>query len=172
MTHSTPTAAPSTTPPPRGEGPGVGGRPTRRVPIHGAPLLGAPLLIALLLATPTLAQIIPTGSPTADILLTTAITEQRVFLTCSSLDATSHPLIVKGWLRDTQAAITTLKANNVPPEAIAAFTEAAKVENVLPAPDTPYSDVKALCDANPDWQATLAQLNFTLLELRLPEAFE
>ncbi|AZL58611.1 hypothetical protein EI545_07040 [Tabrizicola piscis] len=130
------------------------------------------LLAALLLATPTFAQIIPTGSPAADILLTQALAEQRVFLTCSSLDGLAHPLIVQGWQSDAAAAIATLAANNVQAEAIAAFTRAAQPESLLPAEDTPYAEVKQYCDAHPDWQTTYGRLNFTVLELKLPQVFQ
>ena len=157
MTYALPSVATNASPPPRGAGLGVG---------------GLVLALAFLLPLPTLAQIIPTGSPAADILLTQALGEQHIFLTCSSLDAYSHGFIVEGWQRDVAAATATLTANAVAPEAIAAFTEAAKVENLLPDPDTPFEDVKQLCDANPDWQTRFAQLNWTILELKLPSAFE
>ncbi|MDM7932958.1 hypothetical protein [Tabrizicola sp.] len=157
MTHPTPTAATRASSPPRGEGMGAG---------------GLALAFTLALTTPALAQIIPTGTPAADILLSQAITEQRVFLTCSSLDSLSHPLITQGWQADAAAAIATLTANNVAPEAIAAFTEAARPENLLPADDTPFADVRQFCDAHPDWQTTLYQFGFTLLDRTLPKAFE
>ena len=137
---------------------------------RGRPL--AVLAALALLPLPTLAQIIPTGSPAADILLSQAITEQRVFLTCSSLDPAAHLLVVDGWLRDVDAAIAILTEQKAPPEAIAAFKAAAAVEALLPAPGTPFEDVKQHCDANPEWQATYARFNFTLLELKLPEAFQ
>jgi hypothetical protein len=130
------------------------------------------LLATLLLTTQATAQIIPTGTPTADILLTQALAEQRVFLTCSSLDGLSHPLIVQGWQSDAAAAIATLAANNVPAEAIAAFTTAAKPESLLPAEGTPYAEVKQFCDAHPDWQTTYGRRNFTVLELKLPQVFQ
>jgi hypothetical protein len=129
-------------------------------------------LAALLLTSPAHAQIIPTGSPAADILLTQALGEHRVFLTCSSLDGLSHPLILQNWQREVASAVATLSANNTPAEAIAAFTEAAKPENLLPAEDTPYSEVKQFCDAYPDWQTDYARLTFTILELKLPRVFE
>jgi hypothetical protein len=163
MTHPTPTAAKSASPPPRGEGLGVGGR--LRQTCGG-------LLLAFTLSTPTHAQIIPTGSPAADILLTQALGEHRVFLTCSSLDGLSHPLILQNWQREVSSAVATLTANNTPPEAIAAFTAAARPENLLPAEDTLFSEVKQFCDAYPDWQTDYARLTYTILDLKLPKAFE
>ena len=164
MPHLTPTAATSASPPPRGEGLGVGG--------NLRPTCGG-LLLALTLTTATqaTAQVIPTGTPAADILLSQAISEHRVFLTCSALDGTVHPLVLQNWQREVDAATATLTANQVAPGAIAAFTAAAKPENLLPAPDTPWAEVKEFCDTYPDWQTDYARLNFTLLELKLPKAF-
>jgi hypothetical protein len=164
MTHPTPTAASSVSPHPRGAW--LWDR-VRRVRLYGAPLLTVALL-----TTPATAQIIPTGTPAADILLTQALAEHRVFLTCSSLDGLSHPLILQNWQREVSSAVATLTANNTPAEAIAAFTAAANPENLLPAEDTPFSEVKQFCDAYPDWQTDYARLNYTILDLKLPKAFE
>jgi len=130
------------------------------------------LALATLLATPTLAQIIPAGSLTADILLSTAIPEHRVFLSCSLLDGLSHLLITQGWQTDVQTATAILTANNVPAGAIAAFTEVAKPENLLPAEHTPFAEVNRFCDAHPDWQTEYYRLMFTVLDLKLPKVFE
>ncbi len=92
---------------------------------HGAALL------ALLFTTATHAQVIPTGTPAADILLSQAIAEQRVFLTCSSLDPALHGRVTDAWLGDVEAATGLLTANQVPAEAIAAFQAAANVESLL-----------------------------------------
>ncbi|KAF0116270.1 MAG: hypothetical protein FD150_440 [Rhodobacteraceae bacterium] len=155
MTHTTPTAATSASPPPRGEGMGVGG-----------------VLLALALTTPALAQVIPTGTPAADILLSQAIAEHRVFLTCSALDPALHQQILTNWQRDTAAAAAILKTHNVPPEAIAAFTTAADPKALMPTEDTPWAEVKGLCDTHPDWQQRYFQFNLILLDLKLPAAFE
>jgi hypothetical protein len=155
MTHPTPTAAQSASPPPRGEGVGVGG-----------------LALALtLLTTPLSAQVIPTGSPAADILLSQAITEHRTFLTCSALDPATHAQITENWQRDVTAAAAILAANQVPPEAITAFTTAADPSALMPAEDTPWGQVQGLCATRPDWQETYFQLNLTILETSLPGAF-
>ena len=131
-----------------------------------------PLLALLLLTSPTTAQVIPTGSPAADILLSQAITEHRVFLTCSALDPQTHTQILTNWQRDTAAAAAILTANTVPPEAITAFTKAADPAALMPAEDTPWGQVKGLCDTHPDWLKTYQDFNATFLELKLPQAFE
>ena len=128
-------------------------------------------MLALLPAAPTSAQIIPTGTPAADILLSRALADQQMFLTCSSLDAETHALIVQGWQQDSAAAASVLAANTVPADAIAAFTTAAALDSLLPAPDTPYTQVRQFCDANPDWATRWGKQDFTVLSLTLPKAF-
>jgi hypothetical protein len=133
---------------------------------------GLALALTIALTTPTLAQIIPTGSPAADILLSQAITEHRVFLTCSALDPQLHSQILTNWLRDTAAAVAILTTNKVPPEAITAFSTAADPAALVPAEETPWADVKALCDTRPDWMKSYFELNFTVLDLKLTGAFQ
>lgn len=128
--------------------------------------------LAALLATHAAAQIVPTGTPAADILLARAIAEHRIFLTCSALESATHTLIVTNWQRDVADAAAILTANAVPAEAITAFTSAAKPDTLLPAADTPFATVKQLCDANPDWETRYFQLNLTVLDLELPQAFK
>lgn len=132
----------------------------------------ATVWFALLLSTPTYAQVIPTGTPAADILLSQAISEHRTFLTCSALDPQTHAQIAENWQRDITAATAILTANQVASEAITAFTSAADLAALMPADDTPWTQVKALCDTQPDWQQRYFQLNLTVLELKLPGAFE
>ena len=139
-------------------------RPHRRVRIHCAPLLA-------LLATPLSAQVIPTGSPAADILLSQAIAEHRVFLTCSALDPQTHAQILTNWQKDTAAAVAILTAQAVPQDAITAFTQAAEPQALMPADDTPWAEVKGLCDTRPDWQKSYYEFNMTILELKLPKVF-
>lgn len=130
-----------------------------------------PTLLTLLLAAPAAAQVIPTGTPAADILLSQAIAEHRVFLSCSALDPVAHALITENWQRDTAAAAQILGARNVPPDAIAAFTAAADPAALLPAPDTPWAEVQGLCATHADWQDRYKRFDIVLLEVTLPGAF-
>jgi len=164
MTHLPPSAAKSASPPPRGEGLGVGG--------HLLSTCGGLALAALLVTTPTAAQVIPTGTPAADILLSQAITEQRVFHTCSAFDVQSHLSILDLWASDAAFAAEVLAGNNVPPEAIAAFTAAASPQALMPAPETPFEDVQQFCATHPAWQTRWAQFDFIILANALPKAFE
>ena len=132
---------------------------------------GLALALAITLTTQATAQVIPTGTPAADILLSQAITEHRVFLTCSALDPATHARIADTWQRDVTAAAAILTANKVPPEAIAAFSTAAAPNALMPGAETPWAAVKGLCDTHSDWQTRLAQFDFTLLGQRLPQVF-
>ena len=131
------------------------------------------ILAALtVLASPLSAQIIPTGTPAADILLSQAIAEQRVFHTCSAFDALSHASIIDLWAADVAFATQTLAEHNVAPEAIAAFTTAASTQALMPAPGTPFEDVRQFCDAHPDWQTRWASFEVIILANDLPKAFQ
>ncbi|WP_374647366.1 hypothetical protein [Tabrizicola sp.] len=128
------------------------------------------LAAVALLATPAAAQIIPTGSPTADILLTTALSEQRVFLTCTALDAADHQTALAFWQGDVDAALALLAERNVPAQAIQAFRAAARPEALMPAPDTPFAEVQEYCAAQENWPQRWQRRDFTELARALPEA--
>ncbi|WP_309665134.1 hypothetical protein [Tabrizicola sp.] len=128
-------------------------------------------LAALLLATQATAQIIPTGTPAADIVLTQGIADWRIFVTCSALDYQTNWNVVDELYHDITAASAILKANNVPQEAIAAFAAAADPEALSPPPDTPFADVQELCLAHPDWSDRWLDRAFTFLERDLAKAF-
>lgn len=138
----------------------------------GGTLRAAISATAALLATPAPAQVIPTGFPAADILLSQAIAEHRVFLTCSALDAQTHAQILTNWQSDITAAAALLKTHNVPPEAITAFAKAAEPAALMPGPDTPWVEVQTLCATHPDWQTDYNQSNMIVLALNLPGAFQ
>ncbi len=160
MPHPTPTAAKSASPPPRGEG--LGG--------HLRQTCGG-LLLALTLTTPAHTQIIPTGTPAADIILTQGIADWRLFVTCSALDYQTNWHVVNELYHDITAASAILKANNVPDDAIAAFAAAADPEALSPPPDTPFANVLDLCLANKDWSDRWVDQAFTVLGRDLPKAF-
>ncbi len=128
--------------------------------------------LALALGTPVTAQVMPTGSPAADILLSQAIAEHRVFLTCSALDPATHQQILTNWQTDVASAKAILAAHKVTPEAIAAFIKSADPAALMPADDTPWAEVKSLCDTNPDWQRTYSEFNLVILDLKLVGVLE
>lgn len=128
-----------------------------------------PAALLLFLAAPATAQVIPTGSPAADILLSQAIAEHRVFLTCSALDPALQQQIVAAWRADTDAARTLLTARKVAPDAIAAFVDAADPQALTPQDDTPWAEVRDLCATHPDWRSAYDGTRIILAE-RLPKA--
>ncbi|MDP3195238.1 hypothetical protein [Tabrizicola sp.] len=132
------------------------------------------LLVAALtfLTTPLSAQVIPTGSPAADILLSQAIAEHRVFLTCSALDPQTHARILAGWQADIASATAILAAHNVPPETVAAFTSAADPQALMPADDATWAEVKGLCDTHPDWLTAYDTFDRVILDLKLVGVLE
>lgn len=179
MTHPSPTAAPPR--PRRGKGIWLAGRPSAKPrPASGAPH-GVPgqarggialTLAALLLAAPAGAQIIPTGYPAADIALTSALSDQRVFLTCTALEAKNHQTALDFWQSDVAAAVALLTEKGVPPAAITAFATAAQPENLALPPDTPFSEVRDYCHAQEHWFMRWSRRDFTELAVALPKAFE
>jgi hypothetical protein len=128
-------------------------------------------LLALLLATGASAQVVPTGTPAADIVLTQALADQRLFLTCTALEPQNHQLILDFWAADVAAATAILADNGVPEEAIAAFTQAALPENLMPAPDTPFATLREIC-SDPLWFQRMMRRDFTELAVQLPKALE
>lgn len=201
MTHAAPIAATSTSPPRHGAGSGVGVCPTTKpfpgpapgplstrlatltneVPCQarggiagpcGPRRVGLSASLLALLAAPTFAQVIPTGSPSADFLLSQAVAEHRVFVTCSALDPLTHQQVLTNWQKDTAGAVAILQTHKVPPEAVTAFARAAAPAALMPADDTPWAEVRGLCDTHPDWQQDYLQFNLTILELKLPGAFQ
>ena len=131
----------------------------------------APFLIATL-TSPATAQVIPTGTPAADILLSQAVAEHRVFLTCSALDPLTHQQILTNWQKDIAAATAILTAHTVPQDAITAFTRAADPAALMPSDDAPWAEVKSLCDTQPDWLETYQDRDLTILDQNLPGVFQ
>jgi hypothetical protein len=129
-------------------------------------------VLTLCLALPATAQIIPTGTPAADIVLSQALADQRVFLTCTALDADNHRIALDLWQADVAAAVTLLKAKAIAPEAITAFTAAADPAALALPPDTPFAAVADYCRAQPQWFMRWTNRDFTELARALPEALK
>lgn len=141
----------------------------RTIPSSLAP---STLALAALLATPLSAQVVPTGSPAADILLSQAIAEHRVFLTCSALDPETHARILADWQADVASATAILAAHNMPGETVAAFTTAADPQVLMPGDDTPWAEVQALCATRTDWRQAYDSRDRIILDLILAEVLK
>jgi hypothetical protein len=144
-------------------------RTTQSDGVPGQARHGFAVLLTLILTTPTLAQVIPTGTPAADILLSQAIADQRLFLTCSALEPDTHTFLLEAWQRDIAKATDLLTAAKVAPEAITAFTTAAAPESLLPAPDTSFEDLQKFCATDPKWLTRAMRLDTVRLAEDLPK---
>jgi hypothetical protein len=131
----------------------------------------AVLAAVALLPSIAAAQIIPTGSPAADITLAKAIADWRVFVTCSALESQTNWHVVNDLYHDIKAASEILRANDIPEETIAAFAAAADPEALSPGPDTPFKDLEEMCIMHPSWHELWLDRDFTFLERDLPKAF-
>ena len=129
----------------------------------------APFFAALLLPLAAHAQVIPTGTPAADILLSQAIADQRLFLTCSAREPDTHTFLLEAWQRDVASAVDILTAAKVAPEAISAFTTAAAPESLLPAPDTSFEDLQKFCATDPKWLTRAMKMDTVRLAADLPK---
>lgn len=150
MTHLPPTAAP-------------------QAPQHSRRVRYSAPFLALLLPLSASAQVVPTGTPAADILLSQAIADQRLFLTCSALEPDTHTFLLEAWERDVAKAVDILTAAQVAPEAITAFTTAAAPEALLPAPDTPFEDLQKFCATDPKWLTRAMKMDTVRLAADLPK---
>jgi hypothetical protein len=101
-------------------------------------------------------------------IIDTAMQETRVFLTCTALEQGSNDLIRKNWQETVAKTLSFLADDGVTPPNLAAFTASALPGGLMPAPDTPFSEVIAFCNANPDWIRKLQRLDV----IRLPDALE
>lgn len=126
--------------------------------------------LALGLTGPAAAQIIPTGTPAADIALSAAIADWRIFVTCSALDPSTHAQVLAAVDKDVEAAKAILTANAVRAEAITAFQATARPAALMPAPDTPFEEVQRLCMTQADWSERWLKGQFTNLARALPLA--
>jgi hypothetical protein len=101
-------------------------------------------------------------------ILDTAMQDMRVFITCTVLERESNDFMLKGWQETVAETLTFLAEEGVTPPNLAAFKASAQPDALVPAPDTPISEVIAFCDANPDWIRKLQNFDYT----RLPYALE
>ncbi len=125
--------------------------------------------LTLLLALPAAAQ-----DPAARVaaILDTAMTEARVQLTCTSLERESHAVLTENWQTSVAETLQFLATRGVAPANLAAFTASALPGALLPAPDTPFSEVKAFCDSHPDWLRDLRAFRGTFLPGDVKKVFD
>lgn len=84
--------------------------------------------------------------------------EQRVNLTCSTLDAPNHESIVKLWDMFVKDVLSLMKDGGMPLVKQAEFAAAARPTALVMPGDTPFAVVREFCDAHPEWSLDLALL--------------
>ncbi|MCB6178533.1 hypothetical protein LHP98_10360 [Rhodobacter sp. Har01] len=95
-----------------------------------------------------------------------AMTEFRVFLTCTALEPSAQASVRDIWKKQVTETLAVLANNGVSPPNLVAFTASALPGSLTLPPDTPFSEVIAFCAEDPDWMQRLVRLEFT----RLPQA--
>lgn len=128
------------------------------------------LALALaLFAAPALAQ-----DKAAEVaaVLDAAMAEAQVYIACSALDAESHAFLTAKWQEDVAETVQFLAGQGVVPANLAALTASALPGAFLPTPDTPFAEVKALCDSHPDWLKNLKLFKGTFLPGDVKKLFD
>jgi len=129
------------------------------------PKLATLALSVLLCAAPAAAQdrverIMP--------VLERATEEWRVFLTCTALEPDSHPMVVDSWAHTVERTSAFLYDQGFPGSVVIPFATRARPDALMLPGDTPFSEVRAFCEAHPDWRWQLDSFGFTML----PDALE
>lgn len=91
--------------------------------------------------------------------LARAIEENRVFLTCTSLDPAAFESAQRYWMRMVARARAQLEAKRASAEDLAAFDRRTAVSALVPA-DRPLSEAIALCRAHSDWFKRYGRFDF------------
>jgi hypothetical protein len=129
-------------------------------------------LAILMIGTAAAAQtVIETGNSEADTLIRDALAEQRVFITCSSLDQSPHAFLTTNLIEMAANSAESLRRAGVAEKAVARFVAAATPAALMPAAGTSFAEVLELCDNNPDWADRFARLDFILLDFSLRRTF-
>jgi hypothetical protein len=149
-----------------------GHQPPLRRRIKTALMLAMPLLASFPIGTAALAETaIETGNIAADTLIRDALIEQRIFMTCSALDATVHGYLTTTLADMVAKSAESLRRAGVANKMIAQFEAAMTPVALMPDADLSFADAVDLCNANPDWADRYARLDFILLDFRLREVF-
>ena len=129
-------------------------------------------LVAVLAGQSVAAQtLVSTGNPIADLLITTALDEQRVIHTCSVLDDHSYGLITETWQKMAEDSATIMLNGGVDPVQVAAFRAAASSSALLPGDNASFAEVRSFCAEHPGWSLDYARIKFVILDIDLGRIF-
>jgi hypothetical protein len=99
-----------------------------------------------------------------------AMNEWRVILTCSSLIPDDGGRLLGFWQDDVAETLSVIAAAGAQPDNLASFTASALPGSLLPAPDTPWGEVVAFCQADPDWYTRFQRFDIVILPRDVEEA--
>lgn len=117
-------------------------------------LLGAAAISVILAAAAVAAQ---ERDARITALLDQAIAEQRVTLSCSTIEADTHSGALAIWRNVVEESLALLEQGAVPAETRRAFAAAARPEVLILPDDTPFAEVRAFCDAHPEWMTDMGR---------------
>jgi len=111
------------------------------------------LLIALAVAAaPAAARAAdPDRIAAAEALLARELAAMRVNLTCTAL-LPHHPALAEGWTETVTLALEILGELPGTEGLVATLSPLADPEALMPAPETPFARIRALCQGDPDWE--------------------
>lgn len=108
----------------------------------------------------------------AEALVNQAIAEHRRFQTCLSLLPRDLDGSVQIWTRMAADAAAVL-AEQPGTEALVAQLHTSALDGaLLPAPETPFIEVRTLCLADPDWHRRMMLFDFLQLPAALDDLFQ
>lgn len=91
--------------------------------------------------------------------LARAIEENRVFLTCTAVDATASEAAQRHWKRMVERARAFLVSQNASAEELESFDQRTSVQALI-RDDRPLSEAIALCRSHADWFGRYGQQDF------------
>ena len=114
------------------------------------------IILGILGAQPLAAQDQEKRDALVAVMLDEFLSEQRVHLTCSALDALNYESIVRLWDLFVKDVLSLMKNGGISLIRQSQFVAAARPEALVLAGATPFSEVRTFCHANPDWARNLA----------------
>lgn len=108
----------------------------------------------------------------AEAFVTRAIAEHRRFQTCLSLLPRDLDGSVQIWNRMAAEAAAVLAEQPGTEALIATLNTSALPGALLPAPETPFIEVRTLCLADPDWHRRMMLFDFLQLPAALDHVFQ
>jgi hypothetical protein len=99
-----------------------------------------------------------------------AMNEWRTILTCSSLIPDDGGRLQGFWQDDVMETLSVIAEAGAQPDNLAAFTASALPGGLLPAPDTPWGEVMAFCQSDPDWYLRFQRFDIVVLPRAVEEA--